>query len=100
MPVIYRIATLDDLEHLVELRILMQTEVNPALSPDQAYPGSVREYFRASITSGASLSIVAESEGMILGVGTTVYFDKPPSINGGSSRVGYISNVFTRVGHR
>lgn len=92
-----RLATLDDVAQLVELRILMQKEVNPsnAAAIDPGYPDAVRQFFVHGISSGSYVSAVAESNGQLVSSNGLIVYSKPPSITGGVGKVGYISNVYT-----
>ena len=93
-----RFATLDDLSQLVELRILMQREVNPANSVniDPGYPKAITQYLVQGMTNGSYFSAVASIDGKLISANGLVIYNKPPSINGGTGRVGFISNVYTR----
>lgn len=92
----FRLATTSDLDQLVELRLLMQKEVN---SPEQIasdYAQSLRNYFDSNLSNGSYLSAVAEVDSQLVSANGLVIYSKPPSVNGGTGRMGYISNVYTR----
>ncbi len=95
---IYRLATVDDLAQLVELRVLMQREVNNPKESDvgPAYLEAVHNYFAQNLSSGGYVSAVAEIGGKLVSANGLVIYTKPPSVNGGTGRMGYLSNVYTR----
>lgn len=94
----YRLATSHDLPQLVELRVLMQKEVNNFQSDTEVssgYTTSVQHYFERSLRDGSYFSTVAELNGILVSANGVVIYNKPPSITGGSGRVGYVTNVYT-----
>ncbi len=95
-----RSATLDDLEALVELRILMQSDAHSGKQPPPGYAEVVRKYFARTLSDGSSLTAVAEVEGRIVSTVTAIVYEKPPAFNGLNGRSGYISNVYTLPEHR
>lgn len=98
----YRLATTDDIQQLVELRILMQVEVNGMANLDvtTAYLDKVIDYFEETVGTDQYTSIIAlEYEYVVAAVGVCFY-RKPPSISGGSGLVGYVTNVYTRKDYR
>ena len=93
---IFRLATLDDIAQLVELRILMQLEVHRAKESDvdSTYPEAVREYLLNSL-GRTYISAVAEVDGKLVSAnGLTTYY-KFPSLVGKAGKTGYVSNVYT-----
>src|SRR4051812_12957039 len=93
---IYRFATLADLEQLVELRVLMQTEVNHPPKEEEKYRESLREFFSRALPAGDYVSAVAEVEGRLIAASGLVIYNRPPSVLGGVGLRGDISNVYTR----
>jgi GNAT superfamily N-acetyltransferase len=75
----------------------MQTEVNTpdAARDGAAYREAVREYLVRSLADGTYFSAVAEAGGGLVAANGLVTFLKPPTILGGTGRIGYISNVYT-----
>jgi GNAT superfamily N-acetyltransferase len=94
----FRIATLNDLDPLIELRILMQEEVNGAVpeASKASYREKLRSYFTDEMSNGSYFSAVAEVDGKIVSCNGMCIYRKPPSITGGTGWVGYISNVYTK----
>ena len=103
--IIYRNADLNDLDQLIELRVLMQMEVNEMTSlqikDDLEYQDRVRKYFETNIPTETYMSVVAlDQKGLILGAAGVCFYQKPPSIIGGTGLVGYVTNVYTREAFR
>ncbi len=98
----YRFANLSDIEQLVELRVLMQIEVNkyPSESCPPEYLDSVRSYFIESLENQKYASAVAFIGDKIVGTAGACFYHKPPSIAGGTGLVGYVTNVYTRNEYR
>ncbi len=103
MPSIeYRLANNADIDQLVELRVLMQLEVN-GLSDEHAnteYLESVKAYFNESLKNQKYYSAIALDGDVIVGTAGACFYKKPPSISGGTGLVGYVTNVYTRKEHR
>lgn len=100
--VVYRKATIDDIDQLVILRTLMQCEVNQ-IDPFQDftdYQNKARNYFLENLKNETYISGVAELDGKIISACGVVFYNKPPSIISGKSIVGYVTNVFTLPNHR
>ncbi len=93
----FRFAKTEDIESLIELRILMQCEVNGTdlSSVPENYKELVREYFLTNLSNGFYQCAIALSEDKIIATAGVCFYQKPPSINGGSGLVGYVTNVYT-----
>lgn len=93
----FRLATANDLASLVELRILLQKEVNnpsdEAVGTD--YIGSLSRYFEQSLRNGTYVSAVTDIDGKLVSANGLVVYRKPPSVVGGTGQVGYVTNVYT-----
>jgi len=102
----YRYANINDIDQLVELRILMQIEVNfisDQISPElkMNYHDLVKTYLKNKLTNEDYICAVAVSEqGKILATAGVCFYQKPPSITGGTGMVGYVTNVYTCTSHR
>lgn len=75
-----RMATIDDFEDLVRLRILMQMEVNRVSrnAINKGYVGKVRRYFKKSFPAKTYFSAVAVFENRIIGAAGVCFYQKPP----------------------
>lgn len=98
----YRLATAEDVQQLVELRILMQVEVNGlnTLDVSTAYLDKVIDYFEGALGTEKYTSLIALDENYIVAAVGVCFYEKPPSIVGGNGLVGYVTNVYTREEYR
>lgn len=95
--IVFRTATMDDLDDLVHFRILMQAEVNDILpqAVNDSYREKIKDYFQKAISAKKYVGVLAETDGKIIGSSGVCFYEKPPSISGGSGIYGYVTNVFT-----
>ena len=98
----YRFADITDIDQLIELRVLMQLEVNDFATEqvNTEYLESVRNYFTKSLKDQKYSSAIAIDKNVIIGTAGACFYNKPPSIAGGTGLVGYVTNVYTRKGYR
>lgn len=99
---IYRFAQLSDLDQLVQLRVLMQLEVSE-LTEDHVstqYSEQVKNYFLQAIPNRTYVSAVALDNEKMVATAGACFYEKPPSIMGGTGLVGYITNVYTMRSYR
>jgi ribosomal protein S18 acetylase RimI-like enzyme len=95
MEYIARLATIQDIDELIDLRIRMQIEVNPGVEVAHNYSEKVREYLERRLEQSTYVSAVAEARGKLVSANGLIVYSKIPSIIGGSGKVGYITNVYT-----
>jgi GNAT superfamily N-acetyltransferase len=98
----YKFAESSDINQLVELRVLMQIEVNEFQGepfPDE-YLEKVKCYFIESLKNQKYASAVALIGDQVVATAGVCFYEKPPSIVGGTGLVGYVTNVYTRKEHR
>jgi GNAT superfamily N-acetyltransferase len=94
----YRLATLEDLEQLIELRALMQLEANQ-LSTELVTPEyleKVKTFFSNGLKNQSYSSTVAVLDTRVIATAGACFYFKPPSLIGGTGLVGYVTNVYTR----
>ncbi len=98
----YRFANTNDIDQLIELRVLMQLEVNSLINHQVSgeYLESVRNYFTLSLKDQKYSSAIAIDGDVIIGTAGACFYNKPPSITGGSGLIGYVTNVYTRKEYR
>ena len=99
----FRFATQLDLEQMIRLRILTQTENLPPLSPAQEtlYANELRDYFTQVLPTPDFLAAVAEEPGgRLVSVNGLVIYRKPPSLGGARGLTGYVGNVYTVTDRR
>lgn len=94
-----RLAKLEDIEELVRLRIMMQSERSGQVPPSN-YPEVLRNYFHQSLTEKTYLSAVAEHNGKLIAANGLAIFSKPPKFGDTMGYQGYVTNVFTQADWR
>lgn len=98
----YKLAEMNDIDQLVDLRLQMQLEAN-GMKLEQVslnYKDEVRSYFLRTLPNQKYLSCVAVHHQKIIGTAGICFYEKPPSIIGGSGLVGYVTNVFVETEYR
>ncbi len=95
--ILFRSATLEDVNQLVNLRFMMIGETN-GIDPNQRTPEFeklIRDYFLESLSNKNYFGSVAEVDGLLVSNNGLVLYRKPPSFKGTTGIVGYVTNVYT-----
>jgi GNAT superfamily N-acetyltransferase len=92
----YRLATIDDVETLLALRVEFIAEVIKKSLHDPIWMDAARQYLRTALPSGQLIACLAESTAQIVGTGWLVYQQIVPSPASLSGRDAYILNMYTR----
>lgn len=89
----YRLATIDDLPILIDLRkkLLIEEGQTMAASIDQA----LENYFRNQLTSNNYVQWLVEQDEQIVATGAIQYIPFPPSYFNPTGLRGYIANMYT-----
>lgn len=98
----YSLATLNDLEDLVESRVFFLTEFWGE-QPETAVMElrqNLRSYFQSSMEEGAYVSFIARENGTWVGVGGMAIRHQPGNFKNPSGKVCYIMNMCTLPSHR
>src|ERR1044071_4150029 len=92
-----RLATLDDVDELVRLRLDFLAEVSSLKDGvDVGELGAaMRGYFARKMPSGEFLAWVAESEGAIVATSGVTIFERPPNGGNVAGLEAYLSNMYT-----
>lgn len=92
-----RLATLDDLDELIRLRLDFLVEVGSlkAGADGGELGAAMREYMARQMPSGAFLAWVAESEGAIVATSGVTIFERPPNGANLTGLEAYLSNMYT-----
>ena len=92
-----RLATLEDLDELVRLRLDFLEEVGSLKAgADVGELGAaMRDYFMRKMPSGEFLAWVAESEGAIVATSGVTIFERPPNGGNLAGLEAYLSNMYT-----
>jgi GNAT superfamily N-acetyltransferase len=96
--IVYRRASVDDVESLVDYRVRFLNELygHPENDETEILRGSLREYFREAIPSGCFVAWLAERNGKTVGTSGMVVWQMPGRYGGlESGRLGYILNMYT-----
>ena len=95
-PFTIRRATVDDLETLVRLRLMLEYEGHPAdEQPPVEVVRALHGYLAEALPSEQMLIWVAEVDGKIVGTSVLIFFQKPPTEHNLSGREAYILNMYT-----
>ncbi|PSK91241.1 GNAT family N-acetyltransferase [Taibaiella chishuiensis] len=100
-PVKINLATANDIDLLVELRILFGNELTGKQEP--AIEANLRDNLRQYFTEELNQSYIcsyAELEGQVVSVAGLVIRRQPASLKNPSGRWGYVMNVFTLPAYR
>jgi GNAT superfamily N-acetyltransferase len=97
----YRLATVDDIDALADLRWRMETERHPELRVDRdAYFAAVRVSIRGEIERGAYICFLAESGGEVVACAILIWWPMLPTLTDFHRARGYVSSVYTRPEYR
>ena len=97
-----RLATLDDVDELIRLRLDFLEEVGnlKAGVDGEELGAAMRDYLVRKMPAGAFLAWVAESEGAIVATSGVTIFERPPNGANPSGLEAYLSNMYTLPGWR
>jgi GNAT superfamily N-acetyltransferase len=89
-----RLATLDDIEALVSLRIQL-LEAN-----DASFDGGLRAWLRTHLADGSFLAWIAEDAGAVVPASGLTVLDRPPYPGNATGLAGYVTNMYARPAYR
>ena len=90
----YRMANSADVDQLVQLRVLMQSERSGREAPAN-YSETLLNYFRQALIDESYIGAVAEYSSVLISVNGLMIIPKPPKIDAVTGYLGYVTNVFT-----
>lgn len=91
-----RRATVDDIEALVTLRLMLEREIDYLAREELAdVRVATQQYFLEALPSEGMLIWVAEAAGTIVATSGLIFFQKPPSAHNLSGKEAYILNMYT-----
>jgi GNAT superfamily N-acetyltransferase len=92
-----RLATLNDLDELIRLRLDFLEEVGSLKSGVDCGElcAAMRDYMTRKMPSGEFLAWVAESEGAIVATSGVTLFERPPNGANPAGLEAYLSNMYT-----
>ena len=97
---VIRRATVDDMAALAELRRVFTEEDPPPGEPRADFGEAFRAVVGEGLRDGSWVVWVAETEGEIVGHTFVAVVPKVPRPVEAPSRIGYLTNVYTRPAHR
>ncbi len=102
LSVEYRLAVKQDIDQLVRLRGLMQLEANEFKTEDitNEFNEKVKAYFLMAIPSKKYYGFIALINNKIIGTAGVCFYERPPSLSGGTGLAGYVANVFVEKDFR
>jgi GNAT superfamily N-acetyltransferase len=92
----YRLASIDDVETLITLRIEFLAEVINTGLADPIWLDAVRQFLKTTLASGKLVVYLAESNGAAVGVGWLIYHQTVPSPASLTGRDAYVMDIYTR----
>ncbi len=95
-----RLARIEDLDALVQLRQLMQQEVHSARAADAAFASRTRTFFEKSMRDDNGFTFIAIDDDAVVSTATVVAYEALPSLANPSVRCGLVVNVFTLPAYR
>jgi GNAT superfamily N-acetyltransferase len=95
--IVYRRATADDVELLVNSRIQFLNSFfnHPYDEKTEILDKNLRTYFSEKINSNEYIAWLAESNGALVGISGMVIWELPPKYSIENGRAGYILNMYT-----
>jgi len=95
---IYRIATINDIETLVEIRKkqLIDEGIEPSIDIDQ----ELLDFFHTKINNGSLVEWVVEDGAEIVATAAIVFYQFPPTYTNKTGWKGYITNMYTADTYR
>lgn len=97
----YRIATVDDVDALADLRWRMETERHPDAQADRAaYFAAARASIHGEIARGAHIAFIAESGSQVIACAILIWWTMLPTLTDFNRTRGYVSSVYTRPEYR
>lgn len=94
----YRVATMDDVEVLAELR--KRQLVDEGISPDVDIDSELLEFFRQKLGDRSMVEWVGVDNDRIVATAAIVFYEFPPTYTNKSGVKGYITNMFTALEYR
>lgn len=95
---IYRTATVDDIDILAELR--KQQLVDEGSSADKDIDEELHSFFMKKMNDEIMVAWVAEDNKAIIATAAIIFYEFPPSYTNKSGMKGYIANVYTKPEYR
>ena len=98
MQINYQKMTLDQIDEVVELRIL-QLKDEGAEETSDIRP-EMRDFYKRHLADGTFVSWLATDGDRIVGTSGMSFVEKPPYFSNPKGRIGILSSMYTDPGHR
>lgn len=95
---IYRLATIHDINTLADLR--KQQLADEGISEDKDIDVELHNFFMKKMKDGTLVEWVAEENNVIIATAAIVFYEFPPSYTNESGIKGYITNMYTAPAYR
>ena len=95
---IYRKATIEDINLLIDLR--KKQLVDEGINPDNDIDEELRDFFQNAFLSGSIIQFLAVNQGEVIASGAIVIYSFPPSYTNKSGKKAYVTNMYTRKDNR
>jgi predicted acetyltransferase len=94
--IVYSRATLDDLDTIIDLRLIFAKEFStrPSLESIQEFKKANKMYLEVAIPNNSFIVYLAKCGNEIAGMGGVVIRQQPGSFKNPSGRVGYMMNMY------
>lgn len=97
----YRLATVDDVDALADLRWLMETERHPEIPANRdAYFAAARASIQGEIERGSYIVFLAESGEEAIACAILIWWPMLPTLTDFHRARGYVSSVYTKPEYR
>jgi predicted acetyltransferase len=95
--IIYSRVTLDDLQTVINLRLIFASEFSGQQSAEaiQKFKNHNREYLQRSIANNSFIAYLARYGNEMAGIGGMVFREQPGSFKNPSGKIGYVFNMYT-----
>lgn len=95
----YRLATIDDIDLLVSQRLRF-IEVKEGYESYDSIKDNCYLYFRKAFANDSCDVILAEEDGIIVGIGIIFYYDSVPSCSNPTGKNAYVTGLFVEPNYR
>jgi len=103
MTIVIRVAVLDDLDAVVQLRMRLfdkLVDFNHGKAVDDELLQSTRAYFSDALQGGVCKTWVAEADGHLVACGSLAIFIRPPYPGNVAGKDAYLLNMYTMAEYR
>lgn len=98
----YKIATIEDIDELVQTRIIVLRAANKLSDEEdmQMVEKMSYEYYKKALVSGDCVAYLVHDKGKFIGAGSVSFYQVMPTYHNPSGRKAYIMNMYTSPEYR